>query len=82
MLVTKLRNDNDKDDDDDDTGKEQYDDDIVHYNNEYDMIVTNEMYRKGLNSMQEWACNKNKMNRREQCASKQNDDDDDDEGKE
>lgn len=46
MLVTKLRNDNDKDDDDDDTGKEQYDDDIVHYNNEYDMIVTNEMYRK------------------------------------
>lgn len=45
MLVTKLRNDNDKDDDDD-TGKKQYDDDIVHYNNEYEMIVTNEMYRK------------------------------------
>ena len=32
LLVTKLRNDNGKDGDD--TGKEQYNDDIVHYNNE------------------------------------------------
>ena len=39
LLVTKLRNDNEKDDDDDDdddgdTGREQYNDDIVHYSNE------------------------------------------------